>query len=371
METVDITAELEDVFADSGSTWTDPDTQGEACKHALSSLQARGFDAADDEFSFLADFDVDDAMISSLSSLPPSIEQVTPHPCKAMTMPMHEAFALEAVTPEMLTPCSSKRSLEAMKAVGEASDSVCNTVDSELGLFYPEISARKHVKTGNKASPGGSSRFMSPLMSQIYGTGDLPGAVDTTDDVAVEPSRFCHICTKSAKVVRQAVCYNVQTGSCRKVICEKCFAENGWDFELATAPDNEWYCCHCMRICPTRAQCNVYKKNTQRTRPSRAHGCKGKKGGAGGGSAAVAGVNAAAGGATTTRPANAAVLPSMMDPAALMSALAAMGPGSQPSQPVFEGLTPLHFSMFLQQMSMLAQQSGMAPSPGRASDSRE
>lgn len=41
----------------------------------------------------------------------------------------------------------------------------------------------------------------------------------------LKPSRFCHICARTSKKVGLLSCVNFRTGSCRKVICQKCFGE--------------------------------------------------------------------------------------------------------------------------------------------------
>ena len=75
----------------------------------------------------------------------------------------------------------------------------------------------------------------------------------------VKPSRFCHICTRITKKLNVVVCSNIETGTCRKVICEKCLTENGFDFSEASEGP-EWICTHCRFICPTRAQCSTYNR---------------------------------------------------------------------------------------------------------------
>lgn len=40
-----------------------------------------------------------------------------------------------------------------------------------------------------------------------------------------QPSRFCHICSRTSKKVGLIACGNFATGACRKVVCQKCFNE--------------------------------------------------------------------------------------------------------------------------------------------------
>lgn len=60
-----------------------------------------------------------------------------------------------------------------------------------------------------------------------------------------QPSRFCHICLRRAERVSLISCANLQTGACRKVVCEKCFDDFGWDWENAIRSDVSWACTHC------------------------------------------------------------------------------------------------------------------------------
>lgn len=85
------------------------------------------------------------------------------------------------------------------------------------------------------------------------------------------PSRFCHICCRPRKHVRFAVCAEIRSGVCRKVICEKCFAEFGLgDFESATDTGTKsWLCTHCTHTCPRRAQCSTYTRVNGQVRLNR------------------------------------------------------------------------------------------------------
>lgn len=85
------------------------------------------------------------------------------------------------------------------------------------------------------------------------------------------PSRFCHICSRTPKRVRLAVCSKIKSGTCRKVICEKCFVKYGYgDFEDAQKTnETEWLCPHCSGACPARAQCRTYQRINDRLRVSR------------------------------------------------------------------------------------------------------
>jgi hypothetical protein len=74
------------------------------------------------------------------------------------------------------------------------------------------------------------------------------------------PSSHCHLCARASGFVKQIACVNVSKGNCRKVVCDRCFKEHGWDWEAAIAPRSEWQCTHCRGVCTPRAQCEIYKK---------------------------------------------------------------------------------------------------------------
>jgi hypothetical protein len=86
--------------------------------------------------------------------------------------------------------------------------------------------------------------------------------------VCAKPSRFCHVCARSAEVVALAPCKNVRFGVCRKAVCEKCFVDQGWDWAAVARDPGSFSCCHCRRACPENAQCGTYQKTNERRRVS-------------------------------------------------------------------------------------------------------
>lgn len=86
----------------------------------------------------------------------------------------------------------------------------------------------------------------------------------------VSPAKFCHLCARASnKNIRMVVCSNIQIGMCLKVTCEKCFQQNGWNFEEAFENPKTWICSHCRGSCPFRAQCSIYQRTNHRRRVSR------------------------------------------------------------------------------------------------------
>mmetsp|Transcript_3506 Transcript_3506/g.7599 ORF Transcript_3506/g.7599 Transcript_3506/m.7599 type:complete len:852 (-) Transcript_3506:131-2686(-) len=76
-------------------------------------------------------------------------------------------------------------------------------------------------------------------------------------------SHYCHVCLRHSKTVRQVACSKLRLGHCRKVVCERCFAQFGWNWALACDESTAWLCPHCLGICPPRATCNVYKRTNR------------------------------------------------------------------------------------------------------------
>jgi len=176
---------------------------------------------------------------------------------------------------ETLSP-SKKRSLnDAGLADGDAQNKIlrkssCASEGSE-GSEASSLADRFYPSAHTSGVDRKEKSMQSDLMIKVYGTSECTAVKkqETESSAVVEPSRFCHICTKSAKASRQAVCCNIKNGTCRKVICEKCFQDHGWNFELALESTADWFCPHCAGVCPPKAQCNVYKRTNQRLRARR------------------------------------------------------------------------------------------------------
>lgn len=82
------------------------------------------------------------------------------------------------------------------------------------------------------------------------------------------PSTHCHVCCRPNTAVPMAVCSNIKTGTCRKVVCNRCISANGWNWDEAALDDSRWICPHCMGICQqlSKAQCLIYMKTNSRRR---------------------------------------------------------------------------------------------------------
>jgi hypothetical protein len=83
------------------------------------------------------------------------------------------------------------------------------------------------------------------------------------------PSRFCHVCSRKAENIRVFVCSNIAQGTCRKVTCEKCYVEHGFEGFEGAAEGSSMKCLHCYGTCPERAQCRTYGRVNDRLRAKR------------------------------------------------------------------------------------------------------
>jgi len=145
----------------------------------------------------------------------------------------------------------------------------------------PRTASIKPSKTASSKKTGGAtSTRTAPATMQTNGDhSELAANAEETQEVQdmtnlpkirrytnTEASKFCHICARSMDTVRAISCFNTLFGVCRKIVCEKCFHQNGWDWEAASKPGARWACIHCKGLCPDRAQCNTYKRTNQRRR---------------------------------------------------------------------------------------------------------
>jgi hypothetical protein len=138
----------------------------------------------------------------------------------------------------------------------------------------PTSSKRKQSGTNfalnqNKASrptkSGGISMDGVRHGAAVTGTNKVRDASATADVIlpnvdgvsvnAVQPSRFCHICLRRAGRVSLLACGNALEGSCRKVVCEKCFETFEWNWNAALQPNSMWTCTHCRQaFVPTQPE---------------------------------------------------------------------------------------------------------------------
>lgn len=82
------------------------------------------------------------------------------------------------------------------------------------------------------------------------------------------PSQHCHICSRKPSAESPHVCCgNLMYGRCRKTVCKRCFSQFNWDItEAINAVPGSWKCPHCREECPSRAQCVIYNRTSDRRR---------------------------------------------------------------------------------------------------------
>lgn len=125
----------------------------------------------------------------------------------------------------------------------------------------PHIPALRLVPTGTPTKvlqltgpprKTGSRRVKSSRRPGIYFEGAL--LCDGTESGnenrggTNQPSRFCHICLRRAERMPLMACARLRSGLCRKVVCERCFNDFGYNWGAAAAPDSGWTCTHCRKV---------------------------------------------------------------------------------------------------------------------------
>lgn len=145
---------------------------------------------------------------------------------------------------------------------------------------HPSHDLNQHQETEpvEESVPGGSTglnHVSTPARQTAVPVGhgaiplssDLPATIPKIRRYSTSTaSKFCHICARSAKLVQLVTCRNVRFGLCRKTICYKCFTEQDWNWELALARPNDFWCSHCLSVCPRNAQCRTYERTNERRR---------------------------------------------------------------------------------------------------------
>mmetsp|Transcript_10494 Transcript_10494/g.22190 ORF Transcript_10494/g.22190 Transcript_10494/m.22190 type:complete len:654 (+) Transcript_10494:86-2047(+) len=147
------------------------------------------------------------------------------------------------------------------RAAGAAASSATN-VQSMQNMQAPMQNMQMHAnKSETQSARTGQNNEEEELMRSMGSKKPKIRRYANT-----EASKFCHVCARSMDTVRAISCFNTVFGVCRKIVCEKCFQQNGWDWDAASKPGARWACIHCKGICPERAQCNTYKRTNQRRR---------------------------------------------------------------------------------------------------------
>jgi len=131
------------------------------------------------------------------------------------------------------------RSHSAVSFHGVADDNLANKRArlEILRKFYPNEYAREIAEKLDERPRSSSGDAANEILSTL------------------DSNECCHFCARHFRDARQAVCQNVVSGLCSKVICEVCFDKFGWDFESAISEDSGWTCLHCDELCPLDSDC--------------------------------------------------------------------------------------------------------------------
>lgn len=102
-----------------------------------------------------------------------------------------------------------------------------------------------HAQLGRRDRKRTVSRTSLPRKNGIQHL--FPNQHLTSSTPSCTPSRFCHICTRSTRPTDIVVCGNVKRGTCRKIICHRCF--NGLPSK-SQSPRHAgcWECTHCQKV---------------------------------------------------------------------------------------------------------------------------
>lgn len=123
-----------------------------------------------------------------------------------------------------------------------------------------------------------SSGVASPNKAQTISRVAKPRKMTRKPKTYSKPvaSRFCHICSRMPRRGQgSATCRRMAEGFCRKIVCEQCIREQGWDFDSIASSPASWLCPHCANMCPARSQCHIYNRiNARRKRSGSASSAK-------------------------------------------------------------------------------------------------
>lgn len=211
--------------------------------------------------------------------LPPNADDLALHGATDMnTIPLEIESILRTVPQDLLTPHDANKQSMKRKA---SCLTVCGTKETKP----PTMPAKKARTGGAKRNKQNASQLpqqnsqpkkepakkrntrakrkemdSEPSFPDAQGSshGNLPHENEREQKIpkrehivgpspSCTPSRFCHICTRSAKPNDMLICSNVKRGTCRKIICFRCVRDVRWDWG-AMKDDESWICTHCRNV---------------------------------------------------------------------------------------------------------------------------
>lgn len=132
---------------------------------------------------------------------------------------------------------------ESMSIVGETTTQINIKPTRSTKRPITNATNTQFIRRARK-NPGNRSNLQRKTKAQdTYQRTTHPGP----SGPSCTPSRFCHICTRSTRPTEVAICDNVKRGTCRKIICHRCF--NGLpDTSKRPSPSGSWQCTHCQKV---------------------------------------------------------------------------------------------------------------------------
>lgn len=152
-------------------------------------------------------------------------------------------------------------------AAGNSSTAVAHQTAAARGR--PRVREMRHVPERTSALGIGAARAAVAVAVPVGATNSPQsnGSAKLRYSKGAAPSKYCHVCGRSAKTVSVALCGNNRLGLCRKVVCDKCLLMHQRDsWEMAKRADAGWICMHCRNQCPERARCHQYQRNNLKRR---------------------------------------------------------------------------------------------------------
>ena len=194
-----------------------------------------------------------DEHMGSISVLGDSLEDQTADPINSLMC--EETFVDEDFIIDGLFPCSASKPGETNLAAAPQAYRRSHTYSAPNEVYALDLiqTGCSGVSIEAKSPPRkpSSRRQTTSRPPGIYFEGlrlsDSPVKGSGNRSGTNQPSRFCHICLRRAERLPLMACGRLRNGLCRKVVCERCFNDFGYDWESSAAPGSGWICTHCRK----------------------------------------------------------------------------------------------------------------------------
>ncbi|KAA8494888.1 hypothetical protein FVE85_3129 [Porphyridium purpureum] len=186
-----------------------------------------------------------------MHGVPPSVPETPPRSTNSIHSMPAQSYGIRK---SLNTPRSMSRAAERAALVSslpsprrkQPSDSL-GSLDTNVHHGTPIITMERPSSSNASFELSGpsSSNGSKPAMRKCY--------------IGAKSSQFCHVCRRSNKA-EFALCSNLTDGSCRKVVCDRCFCRYGWSWQEYQDNPGTWKCAHCLELCPPKASCHLYSR---------------------------------------------------------------------------------------------------------------